>query len=87
MLHRESLRRTKNTKFTAEIRFCHPEQSEESLITFATDRCNEPGCFAALNMTDTERYKKNREGNKFSSRVEVRVVTPKKFGALTQRWA
>ena len=27
-------------------------------------------------------YKKNREGNKFSSRVEVRVVTPKKFGAV-----
>jgi hypothetical protein len=25
-------------------------------------------------------YKKNREENKFSSRVEVRVVTPKKFG-------
>ena len=27
-------------------------------------------------------YKKNREGNKFSSRVEVRVVTPKKFEAV-----
>ena len=27
-------------------------------------------------------HKKNREGNKFSSRVEVRVVTPKKFGAV-----
>src|SRR3954453_8579207 len=26
--------------------------------------------------------KKNREENKFSSRVEVRVVTPKKFGAV-----
>src|SRR5204863_7470195 len=25
---------------------------------------------------------KNREENKFSSRVEVRVVTPKKFGAV-----
>src|SRR5262245_22961685 len=25
---------------------------------------------------------KNREGNKFSSRVEVRVVTPKKFEAV-----
>src|SRR5258705_13263667 len=26
--------------------------------------------------------KKNREENKFSSRVEVRVLTPKKFGAV-----
>ena len=30
--------------------------------------------------------KKNREENKFSSRVEVRVVTPKAFGAVDQAW-
>jgi len=29
---------------------------------------------------------KNREENKFSSRVEVRVVTPKAFGAVDQAW-
>ena len=39
---------------------------------------------APLNMTiiSLGPYKKNREENKFSSRVEVRVVTPKKFGAV-----
>jgi len=40
------------------------------------------GCFAPLNMTE----QKNREENKFSSRVEVRVVTPKAFGAVDQAW-
>jgi hypothetical protein len=30
--------------------------------------------------------KKNREENIFSSRVEVRVVTPKAFGAVNQAW-
>src|SRR6266498_3626959 len=39
-----------------------------------------------LNMTSAVTYKKNREGNKFSSRVEVRVVTPKKFGAVNTAW-
>jgi hypothetical protein len=33
-----------------------------------------------------DRPKKNREENKFSSRVEVRVVTPKAFGAVDQAW-
>ena len=34
----------------------------------------------------TGERKKNREENKFSSRVEVRVVTPKAFGAVDQAW-
>jgi len=33
-----------------------------------------------------DRGQKNREENKFSSRVEVRVVTPKAFGAVNQAW-
>lgn len=33
-----------------------------------------------------DRAKKNREENKFSSRVEVRVVTPKAFEAVDQAW-
>ena len=33
-----------------------------------------------------DRAKKDREENKFSSRVEVRVVTPKAFGAVDQAW-
>src|SRR6266550_3945342 len=34
-----------------------------------------------------KRAKKNREENKFSSRVEVRIATPKAFGAVNERWA
>jgi hypothetical protein len=87
MLHWEALRRTKNTKCTIENRFCHPEQSEGSLITFSTHPRNEPTCFASFNMAMQAGAKKTGRENKFSSRVEFRVATPKKFGALTQRWA
>jgi hypothetical protein len=31
--------------------------------------------------------KKNREENKFPSRVEVRFVAPKAFGVVIERWA
>jgi len=47
----------------------------ESLVSWFVFRYS-----ASLNMTMQGPYKKNREENKFSSRVEVRVVTPKKFG-------
>jgi hypothetical protein len=56
-------------------------------MVWSSMRVEVAGCFASLNMTMQADAKKNREGNRFSSRVEVRVVTPKKFGALTQRWA
>src|SRR4029453_18099249 len=34
----------------------------------------------------TKRTKKTGRKNEFSSRVEVRVVTPKAFGAVDQAW-
>jgi hypothetical protein len=33
----------------------------------------------------THAVKKNREGNKFSSRVEVRILTLKLFGVVIER--
>ena len=43
-------------------------------------------CRSAFAHCNAGEYKKNREENKFSSRVEVRVVTPKAFGAVDQAW-
>jgi hypothetical protein len=39
-----------------------------------------------LDCARSDREEKNREENKFSSRVEVRVVTPKAFGVVNQAW-
>jgi hypothetical protein len=52
---------------------CHPERSEGS-HTSSLITLNDNAC------------KKTGRKNKFSSRVEVRVVTPKAFGAVNQAW-
>jgi hypothetical protein len=68
-----------------ENRLCHPDRSEVEGSRGVPRKVFAAG-FLDFAQND-DRYRKNREGNKFSSRVEVRVVTPKKFGALIQRRA
>src|SRR3954451_3071468 len=87
VLHREALRRTKNTKCTIENipSHCHSERSrgipQQNLKATPRDpstslRCAQDDTHISLG------GKKNREENKFSSRVEVRVMTPTKIGAV-----
>ena len=79
--------------FQLRARLCQPLRDNASYIVILSEakslrfsvpiaHGNKPRCFASLNMTE----QKNREENKFSSRVEVRVVTPKAFGAVDQAW-
>src|SRR5580765_5870514 len=88
MLHREALRRTNNTKCTIENTppNCHSERSRGIPQRNLKATPRDPSASLRSTQDDTHisrgRYKRNREGNKFSSRVEVRVVTPKKSGAV-----
>jgi hypothetical protein len=100
MLHRERLRCTKNTKCTAEMQLkqqqtprCHPERSERSLkrsprhnfvsLLYQFSRGHSP----SIATRDDSTRKKTGRKNKFSSRVEVRVVVPKHSEPLIKRGA